>query len=223
MRLQGDESFEWLPLRGSGLDARGARTGVLRWDKRVYERRVKVRILVCLLLLGACAKRAPLPVLGTVPTFELTSQAGSAWSSKTLDGKVWVANFVFTRCPTICPTFTAKMASIQKKTSDEVRLVSFTVDPEFDTAAKLAEYATKFQATPRWTFLTGERAAIEAVVVKGMMQTMVKGDGSLMSIGHGSYFVLIDGKHQIRGFYRFNDDDSVEQVVRDAAALGAGG
>lgn len=182
-----------------------------------------LRIAVGLLLISACAKREPLPVLGTVPTFELTSQSGNAWSSKSLDGKVWVANFVFTRCPTICPTFTAKMASIQKKTGNELSLVSFSVDPEFDTPAKLAEYATKFEATPRWTFLTGERPAVEAVVVKGMMQTMVKGDGSLMSIGHGSYFVLIDGKQQIRGFYRFNDDDSVERVVRDAAGLVSGG
>jgi protein SCO1/2 len=184
---------------------------------------VKLRLVLCLLFLGACAKREPLPVLGTVPTFELTSQAGTAYASKSLDGKPWIANFVFTRCPTICPTFTAKMASIQKKTGDELNLVSFSVDPEFDTPEKLAEYATKYQATPRWTFLTGERAAIEAVVVKGMMQTMVKGDGSLMSIGHGSYFVLVDGKQQIRGFYRFNDDDSVERVVKDAASLAAGG
>ncbi len=197
----------------------GVRTGVLRWDKGVYEQGVKAFFLSVLLLTPACAKREPLPVLGTVPTFELTSHAGTAYPSNTLDGKVWVANFVFTRCPTICPTFTAKMASIQKKAPKLLHLVSFTVDPEFDTPARLAEYATKFQASPRWAFLTGHRAAIEAVVVKGMMQTMVKGDGSLMSIGHGSYFVLIDGKQQIRGFYRFNDVDSVEQVVRDATAL----
>ncbi len=179
-------------------------------------------MLCVVVLLGACARREPLPVLGTVPPFELTDQAGAPWASSTLDGQVWVANFVFTRCPTICPTFTAKMASIQKQ-SAELRLVSFTVDPEFDTPAKLAEYATKFHATPRWTFLTGERAAIEAVVVKGMMQTMVKGDGSLMSIGHGSYFVLIDRQRQIRGFYRFNDDDGVERVLKDSAELIKGG
>ncbi len=141
------------------------------------------------------------------------------WSSKSLDGKPYVANFIFTRCPTICPTFTAKMASIQKKTGDGLNLVSFSVDPEFDTPEKLAEYAKKYEATPRWTFLTGERAAMENIVIKGMMQTMVKGDGSLMSIGHGSHFVLVDGKQQIRGFYRFNDDDSVEKVVRDANAI----
>ncbi len=186
---------------------------------------MKARFVVLVLLVG-CTKPAPpppLPVLGTVPAFELTNQAGSLYGSKALDGKPWVANFVFTRCPTICPAFSAKMASIQKKTGPELNLVSFSVDPEFDTPEKLSEYATKFQATPRWTFLTGDRAAVEAIVVKGLMQTMIKGDGSLMSIGHGSYFVLVDGKQQIRGFYRFNDDDSVEHVVKDAATLAAGG
>lgn len=180
----------------------------------------RVRLLLVLLFVVAgCAKPKPLPVLGIVPAFELTSQDGAVWSSKSLDGKPYVANFIFTRCPTICPTFTAKMASIQKKTGDGLNLVSFSVDPEFDTPEKLAEYAKKYEATPRWTFLTGERAAMENIVIKGMMQTMVKGDGSLMSIGHGSHFVLVDGKQQIRGFYRFNDDDSVEKVVRDANAI----
>lgn len=160
-------------------------------------------------------------MLGTVAPFTLTDQSGGAWESKRLDGKVWVANFVFTRCPTICPTFTAKMAGIQRATSDDVHLVSFSVDPEFDTPPVLKEYAAKFNATPRWSFLTGERAALEAVVVKGMMQTMVKGDGSLMSIGHGSHFVLIDQKQQIRGFYRFNDDDGVARLLKDAQRLRA--
>lgn len=184
----------------------------------MYERGVKCFFPICVALLLGCARRDPLPVLATVPGFTLTNQSGAAYSSKALDGQVWVANFVFTRCPTICPTFTAKMARIQERSTD-LRLVSFTVDPEFDTPEQLAPYAAKFHASPRWTFLTGERAAIEAVVVKGMMQTMVKGDGSLMSIGHGSYFVLVDRQRQIRGFYRFNDDDSVERVLKDAAEL----
>jgi protein SCO1/2 len=188
---------------------------------------IRAIFLTLTLLIAACARPpppGPLPVLGKVPAFALTDQAGSGFDSHALDHKVWIANFVFTRCPTICPTFTAKMASIQKGTEplgDEVQLVSFTVDPEFDTAPKLAEYAKLHQAGPRWTFLTGQRPELEAVVVKGMMQAMVKGDGSLMSIGHGSYFVLVDRQQSIRGFYRFSDEGSVEQVVRDAAALAA--
>ena len=179
-----------------------------------------------LLLLAGCSRPAPaaLPVMTPVPAFALTDQSGAAFDSRSLEGKVWVANFVFTRCPTICPTFTAKMASIQRGTeplADSVRLVSFTVDPEFDTAEKLAEYAKLHQAGPRWTFLTGSRPALEAVITKGMMQAMVKGDGSLMSIGHGSYFVLVDRQKTIRGFYRFSDEGSVEQVLKDVAVLTA--
>lgn len=189
----------------------------------MYEPARVRRLFPLLLLLGACAKDAPLPVLGTVPRFELTDQSGAPWASTRMDGKVWVANFVFTRCPTICPTFTAKMASIQKQSGDDLQLVSFSVDPEFDTPEKLLAYAQKFHATPRWSFLTGERANVEAVVVKGMMQPMVKGDGSLMSVGHGSYFVLIDPQQRIRGFYRFNDDDSVVRVLKDAKGLAPGG
>lgn len=115
------------------------------------------------------------------------------------------------------------MASLQKQSGDELKLVSFSVDPEFDTPPVLKEYAEKFHATPRWTFLTGARSTLEAVVVKGMMQPMVKGDGSLMSIGHGSHFVLVDQKQQIRGFYRFNDDDSLARVLKDAKGLASGG
>ncbi len=193
----------------------------------MYDRPVKPLSLGAVLLaLCACSRgpAAPLPVLATVPAFELTDQTAAPFASKSLDGKVWVANFVFTRCPTICPTFTAKMAAIQKGSEslgDAIHLVTFSVDPEFDTPDKLAGYARLHQAGPRWTFLTGARPAVEQVVVKGMMQAMDKGNGSLMSIGHGSYFVLVDRKQAIRGFYRFTDEGSVEQVLRDAAVLTA--
>ena len=191
----------------------------------MYDFNVMLRFTALVLLLGACSRPAPaaLPVMATVPDFALTDQSGAAFDSNTLEGKVWVANFVFTRCPIICPTFTAKMASIQKGTEGlaDVRLVSFTVDPEFDTAQKLGEYATLHHAGPRWTFLTGTRPALETVIIKGMMQAMVKGDGSLMSIGHGSHFVLVDRQQAIRGFYRFSDEGSVEAVLKDAAVLTA--
>ena len=137
-------------------------------------------VLVVLLFLAACARPAPLPVIGPAPVFELTDQTAAPFASGTLDGKVWVANFVFTRCPTICPTFTAKMAAIQKGTEalgEAVHLVTFSVDPEYDTPEKLAEYGKLHQAGPRWTFLTGPRPAVEAAVVKGMMQAMDKGNG----------------------------------------------
>ena len=106
-----------------------------------------VRALLACCLVAACARPAaaplPLPKLGAVPAFELTDQAGAPFSSRALEGKVWVANFIFTRCPDICPTFTAKMGAIQAGTQalgDGLRLVSFTVDP----GNKPSNKATKF-------------------------------------------------------------------------------
>ncbi len=166
-----------------------------------------------------------LPVLGHVPDFTLTRERGEPWGSKQLAGKVWVANFIFSRCPTICPAFTAKMGTIQKRSDglgNAFALVSFTVDPEHDTPEQLAEYAKSHRAGSRWAFLTGTRAELEAVVVKGLMQPMEKGaPDDLMAIGHGSYFVLVDQKRDIRGFYQFNDEGSVDAVLRDAAMLAA--
>lgn len=166
-----------------------------------------------------------LPVLGHVPDFSLTRERGEPWGSAQLQGKVWVANFIFSRCPTICPAFTAKMSTIQKRSEglgDALQLVSFTVDPEHDTPEKLAEYARTHRAGPRWAFLTGTRAQLEAVVGKGLMQPMEKGAADdLMAIGHGSYFVLVDQRRDIRGFYQFNEEGSVDAVLRDAALLAA--
>lgn len=163
----------------------------------------------------------PLPVLSSVPGFDFTNQHGAPFGSKSLEGQVWVANFIFTRCPTICPTFTAKMAAIQKHGPPGLQLVSMTVDPEYDTPERLLAYGAKYEATERWSFLTGERAALNTVIVEGMLQPMDAplDPSNLASLVHGSYFVLVDKHLKVRGFYQFNEPASVEQVQRDAATL----
>ena len=159
----------------------------------------------------------PIPVLGAAPAFALTAQDGAEFKSERLNGRAWVANFVFTRCTTVCPPFSAKMAAIAQKVPEGVQLISFSVDPEHDTAPVLDAYAKGLKAKPgQWSFLTGARADLEAVVVKGLFQPMEKGDGSLISIGHSSRFVLVDKKGQIRGFYPSTEPDAVERVVADA-------
>ena len=177
-------------------------------------------------------------MLGTVPPFELTSQAGLRWSSATLDGKPYVANFVFTRCPTICPTFTAKMASIQKKTGDGLNLVSFSVDPETDTPAVLRAYGERFNARfSSWSFLTGDLMQIYDTVVGGFKVAMdnPKIDPSrkapvvtpdkdtmtmdLMEITHGEHFVLIDQIGQIRAYMQAHNDEQINQIVKTLGIL----
>ena len=168
--------------------------------------------------------KVELPVLSTVPAFSFVDQAGAPFTAQSLEGKVWVANFIFTRCPNICPKFTAKMGTLQDKSNAQVpalSLVSFTVDPENDTPEVLTAYGEKHHADfTRWHFVRGDRPALEKVIREGMMQPMDMGDGKdLNSVVHGSYFALIDGKLRVRGVYRFTEQGSVDEVLRDAKLL----
>lgn len=107
-----------------------------------------------------------LPVYGAVPDFALTERSGRPVIAAALRGKVWIATFIFTRCSDTCPLQSAEMARLQGEfaAEEDLRLVSVTVDPEWDTPAVLARYATDFGAHPdRWLFLTGERATIHAL------------------------------------------------------------
>ncbi|MBI4391779.1 MAG: SCO family protein, partial [candidate division NC10 bacterium] len=115
-------------------------------------------------LAGGVADR--LPVYGAVPDFALTERSGRPVMAEALRGKVWIATFIFTRCSDTCPLQSAEMARLQGEfaAEEDLRLVSVTVDPEWDTPAVLARYATHFGAHPdRWLFLTGERATIHAL------------------------------------------------------------
>jgi len=172
------------------------------------------------------ARSGPLPQLGALPEFSFTRQDGSAWGSAQLRGHPYVANFIFTRCPTVCPAFTRKMARIQKETNEfgpGLQLVSFSVDPTYDTPARLAEYSQKHGANPaRWSFLTGDYAAIKDTVVNSFkiyMDRQSMDEADVMGIFHGNHFVLVDGTGQIRGYYESADDEAFERLVRDAARL----
>jgi len=168
----------------------------------------------------------PPPVLGTLPPFELADQSGAAFGSEQLQGNVWIANFIFTRCPTVCPLFSQRMAGVQKQTRQlgmSLRLVSFSVDPDYDTPEVLEEYAKKFSANPyRWKFLTGAPEQVRATVRDGLKISMenqgMSGD-DVPDIIHGTHFVLIDQSLRIRGYYASDDPKEVDRMVREAALL----
>ena len=168
--------------------------------------------------------RVELPVLSRVPDFAFVDQYGAPFDAKALDGQVWVANFIFTRCPNICPKFTAKMGALQDKSKGELsalKMVSFTVDPDYDTPEVLKAYGEKHRADfSRWTFARGAKPELEKVIRDGMLQPMDWGDGKdLNSVVHGSYFALVDGNRQVRGVYRFSEPGAVDEVMRDAHIL----
>jgi protein SCO1/2 len=164
--------------------------------------------------------------LGTVPAFTFVDQAGRTLTERDLRGAVWVANFIFTRCPSACPMLTAKFKALQAELGPlpGVRFVSITVDPEHDTPEVLSAYAARFGAdTSRWSFVTGPLAEVEKTVVRGFKIHMGKpgpsaSDPSLVDIMHGEHFVLVDQVGEIRGYYR-SEKTELAELRTDLQAL----
>jgi len=171
------------------------------------------------------APPAPLPVLGTLPDFRLVDQQGQPFGGAELRGYVWVAGFIFTRCPTICPALTARMAKIQHRArgiENGFRLVSFSVDPAYDTPARLDEFARHYRASPRmWKMLTGPLDAMKSTVEDGLKIAMGKpqGENDFASLFHGTHFVLVDRDLRIRGYYDSAAPDTEDRLLHDATML----
>jgi protein SCO1 len=173
----------------------------------------------------------PLPVLGTVPAFALIGSDGAPISSADLRGHIWVADFIFTQCPGVCPRLSEQMAKLQQLlpggTGERLRLVSFSVDPHNDTPEALRAYAHRFHADPRrWLFLTGEHDALYRLIRDGFQLAVAERapeearDGQGL-ITHSDRFVLVDDDLRIRAYYHGTDSDVVQQVLRGVAALRA--
>ena len=172
------------------------------------------------------AHAAALPRLGTVGPFWLTDQAGRSFSEQSLNGQVWVAAFMFTRCPTICPELTRRMRYLQEQAQARkvnLHLLSFSVDPENDTPEVLRNYAAQYSAdTASWSFLTGDNSVIRKAAEEGFK---IGVDGTLQAgaehygITHGTHLVLLDGTRTIRGYYQSSEPAKLAQLLDDAAAL----
>lgn len=168
-------------------------------------------------MLCACSRHRELPVYGQIPEFQLVSQNGQPFDRKSLDGKVWVADFIFTNCEGPCPRMSSHMRALQTATAStpELKLVSFTVDPAHDTPPVLAAYANNFHAADgRWYFLTGEPKTLEALDHDAFKLGSLNG-----SMDHSTRFVLIDKKSRIRGYYGIADGNPVERILADARVI----
>ena len=159
-----------------------------------------------------------LEVFGEVPPFALVDQDGGRVTEQTLRGQPWVADFVFTRCAGPCPLMTGRMAELQNQIPIGVRLVTISVDPEFDTPAVLKAYAKEHGADEaRWKFLTGEKDAVFKLA-KGMLVTALPAQGD-QPIIHTEKFILVDGAGQIRNVYESNQPDELAKLVKDTQRL----
>ena len=153
-----------------------------------------------------------------LPDFSLTDQFGASFASSDLHGKVWVADFIFTSCATICPPMTVQMASLQDEfAGEDVHFVSFSVDPERDTPTALRRYADNYGADGgRWAFLTGQKAAIYQLAHEGFnLATGHRGSEIL----HSTRFVLVDRNQQLRGYYESRSPGSLQQLRKDIRTL----
>ena len=192
--------------------------------------------IACIVLGFAYATREidpKLPDLGTVPAFSLIDQDGQPFTEEALRGHPTVINFVFTRCDTICPVIAMKTQRLQDKTADPrgagIKIVTITVDPEWDTPEKLTSFGQRYKAeSERWRFLTGPKDKITALITGPLMTTMDR-DGELKpgspNIVHSGYFLLVDGNLTIRGVYDSNDIhklDELEHHARFLARTGGG-
>jgi protein SCO1/2 len=172
--------------------------------------------VIVALSLAACIQPKPLEVMGAAPAFQLTTQTGAPFDSQSLTGHVWVADFVYTTCQGPCPMMSSQMRQIQSLTAEipDVKLVSFTVDPQHDTPPVLAEYAKHFKYDPaRWVFLTGDQAQLNQA---GLGFKLNGVDGSTT---HSTRFVLVDRRQRIRGFYISSDDGFIQHLLHDIRQL----
>ena len=155
---------------------------------------------------------------GQLPDFSLTDQHGAAFALSDLHNKVWVADFIFTNCPTICPPMTIQMANLQDElAAEDLHFVSFSVDPERDTPTVLRHYADSYGADGgRWAFLTGQKETIYQLAKEGFNLAAGHRGSEIL---HSTRFVLVDKNQQVRGYYESRSPGSLQQLRRDIRTL----
>ena len=159
--------------------------------------------------------------ISKVPGFQLTDQTGKSITLDDLKGKIWAANFIFTRCKGPCPITVLRMQDLNtklKKVRGNVELVTFTVDPEYDTPEILKTFGEQQGADPAsWKFLTGTPDAIKNIVVTGLLQPIAKEpDGTP---AHSTRIVLVDGEGWLRGYQDGLDPEAVQKLMVDIGEL----
>ena len=158
----------------------------------------------------------------TIPAFKYINQYGDSISNKNLDGNIYVADFFFTTCPSICPVMARNMLNVYNtyKSAGDVKILSYTIDPQHDSVPVLKKYADKLNVTGNmWWFLQGRKD-----------QTYMLGKSYLVSIAeknpageyiHDGYFILVDKQKRIRGMYMGTKAEEVAKLIEDIKYLKA--
>ena len=159
-----------------------------------------------------------------IADFSLINQNGETITQEFYKNKIYVADFFFTTCQTICPIMTDHMYDIQKETiSDpDVLLLSHSVTPEIDSVAQLKRYAKKkLVNASKWNLVTGDKKQIYELARKSYLAVKDAGSGGPFDMIHTENFMLIDKKQQIRGFYDGTEAEEIERLLEDIKVLKA--
>ena len=157
-----------------------------------------------------------------IAPFSLTNQNGVTITEKDYMNKIYVADFFFTTCPSICPKMTENMGLIQEniKTDNQVLLLSFSVTPEIDSVQQLKRYAIqKGVIDSKWNLLTGDKKEIYELARKSYLAVKSNGDGGEHDMIHTENFILVDPEKRIRGFYDGTDINAMDELLSDIKVL----
>lgn len=161
-------------------------------------------------------------VYATIPPFSFVDQNRQTISDKDLDGKIYVADFFFTSCPSICPIMQRNMLSVFKayQGKADFKLVSFTIDPRHDTIPVLKNYAEKLGAkADQWYFLLGKKEDVYQLAEKNYLVSVSEDGRAPGGFVHQGWLVLVDKKGRVRGAYDGTDKKQVDQLIADVQVL----
>ena len=157
-----------------------------------------------------------------IAPFNLTNQNGETITEQDYQDKIYVADFFFTTCPTICPKMTANMGQLQNEflEDSQVKFLSYSVTPQIDSVQQLKKYAVeKGVNDSKWNLVTGDKKIIYSLARKSYLAVKEDGDGGPFDMIHTENFILVDPEKRIRGFYDGTDLESMQTLITDISIL----
>lgn len=158
----------------------------------------------------------------TIPPFRFTDQDGQTVTEKTVAGKIYVADFFFTTCPSICPIMTGNLKKVQDEFigTENILILSHSIDPEYDSPEVLKKYAAEKGADTRfWKFLTGDKDTIYDLCENSYMAFAKTDKAAPGGYIHSGFFVLVDKDRHIRGAYDGTEEGKTEELIKDIKIL----
>lgn len=202
----------------------------LRLNKKIFA----FALVMLVVWMMGCTKKQPLPIFGerrvqggdtvyhTIAPFQFVDQDSSVITNASFKGKIYVADFFFTSCRTICPIMKTQMVRVYEATSEmpDVLILSHTIDPEYDTVALLREFAKRLGVkSERWHFVTGVKDSIYKIAQTSYFATAMEDKSEPDGFIHSGAFLLIDRKGRIRGKYDGTKEEEVNRLIVDIKRL----